>query len=349
MADLDANQMMRSIACDSIGRSKGIDMKTIVQTVMLTSAIVWPAALAPTASAQISKEFSNSKIVLQEYKKGDGGYWAYALGDADDPDKSKREIHPMDPKRAKVRTDMMKRRVLEEYAEFMSPFRLPRTLRAIASDCRGRKWDSPYYSPYYRWMNICYSYVASTETMADDVVKDPSKVKRWIPTTRGQLIAGEFAATVLHETGHALFDILGVPVFGREEDAADQMEAFLALQFGSDIARTIIKADAYYYEWSATVQKSDPTTFAEFSDVHGTDSQRVYNLLCTAYGGQREAFQDMVDSGWLPPERAKNCESEYRRAEIAFRKTIVPFIDQAQMKKVQARQGWFQPAELKEK
>ena len=182
-------------------------------------------------------------------------------------------------------------------------------------------------------------------SMADDVVKDPSKVKRWIPTTRGQLIAGEFAATVLHETGHALFDILGVPVFGREEDAADQMEAFLALQFGSDIARTIIKADAYYYEWSATVQKSDPTTFAEFSDVHGTDSQRVYNLLCMAYGGQREAFQDMVDSGWLPPERAKNCESEYRRAEIAFRKTIVPFIDQAQMKKVQARQGWFQPCD----
>jgi hypothetical protein len=99
--------MMRSIVCDSSRRSKGIDMKTIVQTVMLTIAMVWPAVLAPTASAQISKEFSNSKIVLQEYKKGDGGYWAYALGDRDDPDKSKRGIHPMDPKRAKVRTDMM--------------------------------------------------------------------------------------------------------------------------------------------------------------------------------------------------------------------------------------------------
>ena len=216
-------------------------MKTFEQTVILTLAAACLVILPPAASAQISKEFSNSKIVLQEYKKGDGGYWAYALGDSDDPDKSKRGVHPMDPKRA------------------------------------------------------------------------------------------------------------GVPVFGREEDAADQMEAFLALQFGSDIARTIIKADAYYYEWSATVEKSDPATFAEFADVHGTDRQRVYNLLCMAYGGQREAFQDMVDSGWLPQERAQSCESEYRRAEAAFRKTIVPFIDPAQMKKVQARQGWFQPAELKDK
>jgi hypothetical protein len=30
-------------------------------------------------------------------------------------------------------------------------------------------------------------------------------------------------------------------------------------------------------------------------------------------------------------------------------KTIYPFIDQAQMKKVQSRQNWFLPAELKEK
>src|SRR3977135_2886573 len=142
MADLDASQMMRSVVCDSTRRSRGIDMKTIVQTVTLTIAMAGPTALGPTALAQIDDEVSHSKIVRQEYKKGDGGYWAYALGDPGDPDKSKREIHPMDPKRAKVRTDMMKRRVLEEYAEFMSRFRLPRTLRAIASDCRGRKWDS---------------------------------------------------------------------------------------------------------------------------------------------------------------------------------------------------------------
>ena len=33
-----------------------------------------------------------------------------------------------------------------------------------------------------------------------------------------------------------------IPVFGREEDAADQLSAFLMLQFGKDVARTTIRA-----------------------------------------------------------------------------------------------------------
>ena len=46
--------------------------------------------------------------------------------------------------------------------------------------------------------------------------------------------------------------------------------------------------------------------FCAFSDEHGTSSQRLYNTLCIAYGGDPATFQDFVASGWLPPERAKN-------------------------------------------
>jgi hypothetical protein len=56
----------------------------------------------------------------------------------------------------------------------------------------------------------------------------------------------------------------------------------------------------------------------------------------------------LVDSGCLPPERAKNCGEEYQQIKFAFEKTILPFIDQEQMAKVRERQ-WFQPAELEEK
>ena len=58
-------------------------------------------------------------------------------------------------------------------------------------------------------------------------------------------------------------------------------------------------------------------------------------------------FQDFVDSGCLPPERAKNCGEEYQQIKFAFEKTILPFVDQEQMAKVRERQ-WFQPAELQE-
>jgi hypothetical protein len=55
-----------------------------------------------------------------------------------------------------------------------------------------------------------------------------------------------------------------------------------------------------------------------------------------------------VDSGWLPPERAKNCAKDYQQVKFAFEKTIMPFVDQEQMAKVRDRQ-WFTPSELQEK
>jgi hypothetical protein len=89
---------------------------------------------------QVAAEVSNPKIVLLE-RPNDAG-----KGDASQTDPEKRKPQPLSPDRAKVRDDMKKRRVLEEYAEFLSPLRLPRTLRVIASDCASHSWDSPYYS-----------------------------------------------------------------------------------------------------------------------------------------------------------------------------------------------------------
>ena len=265
---------------------------------------------------------------------------------------------------------MMQRRVLEEYAEFLSPLKLPQTYRVFASGCNGKAWDSPYYDSHNHWMNLCYSFIGDAEEKAQYLAKNQAKMKLWTPVTVQQLTAGMFAATVLHEFGHAIFDLLTVPIFGREEDAADQMAAFIALQFGTETARTIIKGFAYYWGYEAIVDKADPgavaTTifspnsladpdqrclldaFCAFSDAHGTASQRMYNTLCLAYGGNHAAFQDLIDAHWLPQGRIKDCDGEYQQAALAFGKTVLPFIDQAQMAKVKARQ-WFEPQELKEK
>ena len=348
-------------------------MRVFVRTAMLMVVMGGPAVLIAPASAQVSPEFSNEKIVLFEHAKGDGGYWTTTLPDPQNPDKSKQVEQPISPDRVPIRASMMQRRILEEYAEFLSPLRLPRTLRVFASDCNGSAWDSPYYdsSPFHRWMNLCYSFIADAQRKADYLVKNQSAMKLWTPVSKDQLQAGLFAATLLHETGHAVFDLLDVPVFGREEDAADQMAAFIALQFGNANARTVIKGFAYFWGYEAIVDKADPgavvidpsdprypkddpnkrcflDAFCAFSDQHGTASQRMYNVLCLAYGGEKAAFQDLVDSHWLPPARAKGCDTEYQQVYQAFRKTVFPFIDPIQMKKVQARQ-WFAAKEIEEK
>ena len=176
----------------------------------------------------------------------------------------------------------MKRRVLEEYVEFLSPVRWPHALDLLASDCRGGSGDSTYYAPALYYINVCYPFVAGYERAER---ADPETVK---PDPNSP---------------------------NYPKDPAQQCF------------------------W-------DP--FCAYADEHGTASQRMYNTLCIAYGGQPDWFKDMVDAGWLPPERAKNCAAEYQDVKLAFQKTILPFIDQEQMKKVQAR-SWFGGEELKER
>jgi hypothetical protein len=311
---------------------------------------------SPSLAQQTSPALSNSKIVIYEQEKGDRGYWKTGFG---------KGAKPISPEHAALRERMMKRRVLEQFAEFLSPLRLPYTLFIIASDCDGKAWDSPYYSPYNHLINMCYSFIAAAERNAETLVAMQESRKLWTPVSKEQLMAGLFASVLLHETGHAMFDLLNVPVFGREEDAADFMAAFIGLQFGRETARTVVKGFAYYWAYDAE-QGADPAVnkpanpakdpeircmqdpFCAYSDEHGTASQRMYNTLCMAYGGDPEGFKDFVDIGWLPKERAEGCASEYQRLKFAFERTILPFIDQQQMKNVRAR-SWFMPSETRER
>ena len=51
----------------------------------------------------------------------------------------------------------------------------------------------------------------------------------------------------LQEFAHALFDMLDLPVFGREEDAADQVAAYIYLQLGAAESRRLITGTVYAY------------------------------------------------------------------------------------------------------
>jgi hypothetical protein len=77
--------------------------------------------------------------------------------------------------------------------------------------------------------------------------------------------------------------------------------------------------------------------FKQFADVHGTSGQRFYNLLCLAYGAEPEVFADLVEKKYLPESRAEGCADEYKQVSYAVQKLILPYVDQAQYKKVRSR------------
>jgi hypothetical protein len=219
------------------------------------------------------------------------------------------------------------RQTLELLSQFLSPLRLPHPFFLIATECGE---VNAYYDDESWTLTICYEYADFIEAI---VPKPDSPVAGFTPE---EFRVGAMVGVVLHEVGHAVFDMLNVPVFGREEDAADQMASFIALQFNKDVARTITRSYAFLYkEWNWA-----PTEWADYSDEHGTDAQRFYNSLCLGYGGDPAMFRDFVDKGWLPRTRADNCASEYEQLKLAFGKTVLPFIDQDAMKKVQAKKWW---------
>ena len=97
----------------------------------------------------------------------------------------------------------------------------------------------------------------------------------------------------LHEAGHATFAALRIPIFGREEDAADLFSAYIMLKFDREEARRLILGSAYQYKGDL----SSPTVMVEqqkFADEHGTPAQRFFNLLCVAYGADPKYLQTLL-------------------------------------------------------
>jgi hypothetical protein len=211
-------------------------------------------------------------------------------------------------------------RLLEQLSEFLSPLQLPHNFSMVTLECG---FVNARYVTKRRRIEVCYEFIEAIERVGP-------KIGETSDFSYEEVVVGGLVGVILHELGHAVFDMLEVPVFGREEDAADQISTFIALQFSKDVARTIIRGNAYIYKvWFAFGAPA-------FFDEHGTGLQRYYNTLCLGYGADPNLLKDLIDKGELPRDRQANCAREFEQAQRAFEKTILPFVNREQMRKVQA-------------
>jgi hypothetical protein len=229
---------------------------------------------------------------------------------------------------------LKQRQFLEQLKQFLSPLQLPVKLRITAYECGV---TNAFWQGRGAGLALCYEWPDWLERLAP-AETTPEGYRR------EDVILGAFLQVTFHELGHALFDLYNVPMFGREEDAADQMAGFILWQFGEEVARRTLPGSAYF--WRESESGSDGWSRDLFSDTHGNPMQRYYNYLCMAYGGNPDTFRDFVDAGMLPKERAVNCPREFQQIRNAFVKTILPHIDPRLMKEVQSRQ-WLQPEDGK--
>ena len=231
-------------------------------------------------------------------------------------------VLPKNPAHQPIYERLKQAHALERIQTLLSPLRLPRPLLLKVSGCDGE--SNAWYDEGF--VTVCYEYLA-------DILKNAPEDTLPSGITRQDAILGPFVDVFLHESGHAVFDLLKVPVLGREEDAADFFSAYIMLQLGKEEARRIILGSAYQYK--ADVLNPD-VTLTKFADEHGLPAQRFYNVLCLAYGADQKLFSDVVEKGYLPKKRADGCGTEYEETAFAFKTLIGPYIDKQLAKKVLA-------------
>jgi hypothetical protein len=257
------------------------------------------------------------------------------------------EIEYVEPtnKAHKPVSELLKQhRALERVQEVLVRVRWPRTLRFELRGCDGES-DGFYDNAV---VTVCYEYL-------DETWKRATSRKRPANITREEAFVGAFVDIAMHEAGHAMFDLLKVPILGREEDAADMVAAYFVLQLPKEKRRGLILGSAYTYANELKVRKPRDlyrprlgvARHVKLADEHSTPAQRLYNLLCIAYGSDKELFADLVKEGYLPSERAELCEGEYRQIDYAYKKLLAPHIRGEAGAQAAREPGWSEVSSLK--
>ncbi|HBE19266.1 MAG TPA: hypothetical protein DEA78_15750 [Cyanobacteria bacterium UBA11159] len=130
---------------------------------------------------------------------------------------------------------------------------------------------------------------------------------------------------VYHEMGHALVDLLDLPVTGKEEDAVDELAAVLLLEPDTAASERAIlnTAISFLLQGQQTVDAKN----IAFWDEHSLDMQRFYNLLCLMYGKYPEKYAALVEKDILPAARAGRCENEYAKKRDSWYRLLSPHIN----------------------
>lgn len=235
---------------------------------------------------------------------------------------------------------------LETFADSLNrEFILPTDVTLALSECGV---TNAFYLPSEKKLTLCYEIIEKINTLLgqemtaeqkakpvpfDQAVLNavenmfgngPAPVDRVVYSEQGLREARGDAIVFIfyHELGHALVDVFGIPITGKEEDAVDQVATLLLAREGQKGELAAINAAVVWGQWG-----KEKMTQLNFSDEHSLDQQRFYNMMCWAYGREPTHWEKkLIESGLLPKARAGRCEAEYRQLEKSWHILLAPHL-----------------------
>ena len=134
--------------------------------------------------------------------------------------------------------------------------------------------------------------------------------------------------TLYHETGHLLVHELGLPVLGKEEDAADALAVVLILKNTVDdteMFNTLIDAaDGWYLQAEQTT--GEGIDDLSYYDDHSLDIQRAYAMVCMMVGADAGEFAETADIYEMDADRQGACSGVYEQAESSWMSVLAPHV-----------------------
>lgn len=218
-------------------------------------------------------------------------------------------------------TDLI--RQIPEIRTMDGMFNMPRPLAFVAGECGA---VNAFYSPKESMIALCYE-------MVDSLVREGHALAK--QTGGGSDFQTDYVKQnirfiLLHETGHALIDILGLPSTGREEDAVDQLAAVTMMLNNWDNEATdeviaSLKLVALWFSVNGSGGGSNQDAdMARYADEHSLSEQRYFNLLCMMYGRDPDRYAQIVQDGLLPEARAGRCRTETVKIFEAWSTLLIP-------------------------
>ena len=128
-----------------------------------------------------------------------------------------------------------------------------------------------------------------------------------------------------HEIGHLFVGEFGIPILGKEEDAADNVATLLLLAAEADEAdyALIDSADGWFLSDAAS--EDEAYEDAEFYGEHSLDVQRAFQIVCLMVGSNAEMFGDIATEIGMDEERQQSCEFDYAQSAQSWEAVLAPF------------------------
>ena len=181
-------------------------------------------------------------------------------------------VEPSNAAHRPIYDRLKQRKVLEELKQFLAPLRFPadRKLMVKLATCGENSIGSRYEDGV---ITICYEHIERIRKLAPS----GTTPEGW---KAEDAIVGPFVEVVFNGVALAAFDLLDVPIWGRELDAADNLGAYIMWQFGKDVARRTLTGGSFPSGASDRARGRRKS----ISPIHMVRTGNAHSFLCIAYG-----------------------------------------------------------------